>query len=155
MIGLGLAGAADRRAGSSGPPGAAAPRPAGWLAVRWRSRCRFLPLFANSFGWIFTEMGRQPWVVFGLDDHRERRSRRGVSAGEVLDLADRRFTLLYGVLAVIEVRLMLTLRSAAAPTRSSEHDRHRIDRRRPRPPARLRLLTGRRPPWNSPPSGSS
>ena len=26
----------------------------------------FLPLAANSFGWIFTEMGRQPWVVFGL-----------------------------------------------------------------------------------------
>jgi cytochrome d ubiquinol oxidase subunit I len=23
----------------------------------------FLPLFANSAGWIFTEMGRQPWVV--------------------------------------------------------------------------------------------
>ncbi len=22
------------------------------------------PLIANSFGWIFTEMGRQPWVVF-------------------------------------------------------------------------------------------
>ena len=26
----------------------------------------FLPLLANSFGWIFTEMGRQPWVVYGL-----------------------------------------------------------------------------------------
>ena len=25
----------------------------------------FFPLFAISFGWIFTEMGRQPWVVFG------------------------------------------------------------------------------------------
>ncbi|MGH8828761.1 MAG: cytochrome ubiquinol oxidase subunit I, partial [Jiangellaceae bacterium] len=25
-----------------------------------------LPLAANSFGWIFTEMGRQPWLVFGL-----------------------------------------------------------------------------------------
>jgi cytochrome d ubiquinol oxidase subunit I len=23
------------------------------------------PLAANSFGWIFTEMGRQPWIVFG------------------------------------------------------------------------------------------
>ena len=43
----------------------------------------FLPLFANSFGWIFTEMGRQPWAVFGLMTtargvvpERERRSRR-------------------------------------------------------------------------------
>ncbi|NLT29535.1 MAG: cytochrome ubiquinol oxidase subunit I, partial [Propionibacterium sp.] len=25
-----------------------------------------LPLFANSFGWIFTEMGRQPWLVAGV-----------------------------------------------------------------------------------------
>jgi cytochrome d ubiquinol oxidase subunit I len=23
-------------------------------------------LLGNSFGWIFTEMGRQPWIVFGL-----------------------------------------------------------------------------------------
>ena len=23
------------------------------------------PLIANSFGWLFTEMGRQPWVVYG------------------------------------------------------------------------------------------
>ena len=26
----------------------------------------FLPLAANSFAWIFTEIGRQPWIVFGL-----------------------------------------------------------------------------------------
>ncbi len=26
----------------------------------------FLPLAANSIGWIFTEMGRQPWIVWGL-----------------------------------------------------------------------------------------
>ena len=26
----------------------------------------FLPLAANSLGWIFTEMGRQPWIVWGL-----------------------------------------------------------------------------------------
>jgi cytochrome d ubiquinol oxidase subunit I len=25
-----------------------------------------LPFVANTTGWIFTEMGRQPWVVFGL-----------------------------------------------------------------------------------------
>ena len=25
-----------------------------------------LPFMANTTGWIFTEMGRQPWVVFGL-----------------------------------------------------------------------------------------
>ena len=26
----------------------------------------FMPLLANCFGWIFTEMARQPWVVYGL-----------------------------------------------------------------------------------------
>ncbi len=31
---------------------------------------------ANSFGWIFTEMGRQPWAVFGLMT-TERRSPPG------------------------------------------------------------------------------
>ena len=25
-----------------------------------------LPILGNSFGWIFTEVGRQPWLVFGL-----------------------------------------------------------------------------------------
>jgi cytochrome d ubiquinol oxidase subunit I len=24
------------------------------------------PVFANSFGWIFTEAGRQPWIVNGM-----------------------------------------------------------------------------------------
>ena len=38
-------------------------------APRWRWVAIALPLLpvaGNSFGWIFTEMGRQPWVVFGL-----------------------------------------------------------------------------------------
>ena len=25
-----------------------------------------LPYIANSAGWMLTEMGRQPWIVFGL-----------------------------------------------------------------------------------------
>ena len=34
-----------------------------WRAAVWSVA---LPLLANSFGWIFTEMGRQPWTVFGV-----------------------------------------------------------------------------------------
>ena len=64
-----------------------------------------LPLAANSFGWIFTELGRQPWVVFGLMP-----TSAGVSPGtttaEVLTTLIG-FTALYGVLAVIEVRLLV------------------------------------------------
>ena len=66
----------------------------------------FLPLFANSFGWIFTEMGRQPWAVFGLMTTAQAVS-PGVSTGEVLTSLIV-LTLVYGVLAVVEVRLMLT-----------------------------------------------
>ena len=42
-----------------------------------------LPLLANSFGWIFTEMGRQPWIVFGEMLTRDGVS-RSVSLAEVL-----------------------------------------------------------------------
>jgi cytochrome d ubiquinol oxidase subunit I len=65
-----------------------------------------MPLFANSFGWIFTEMGRQPWAVFGLMTTAQAVS-PGVSTFEVLASLIT-FTLLYGVLAVVEVKLMFT-----------------------------------------------
>jgi cytochrome d ubiquinol oxidase subunit I len=73
-----------------------------WTAVA----VPLLPLLANSFGWMFTEMGRQPWVVFGLMT-TARGVSPSVSAGEVVTSMVV-FTLLYGVLAVIEVKLLLT-----------------------------------------------
>ncbi len=63
-----------------------------------------LPLAANSLGWIFTEMGRQPWLVFG-----QMKTAAGVSAnsaGEVLASVII-LTLLYGGLAVVEVGLLV------------------------------------------------
>ena len=65
----------------------------------------FLPLLANSFGWIFTESARQPWSVFGLIK-TENGVSAVVSAGSVL-FTMVVFTLLYGVLAFIEVGLVL------------------------------------------------
>ena len=65
----------------------------------------FLPLLANSFGWIFTETARQPWAVFGLIKTADGVS-VVVSAGAVL-FTMIVFTLLYGVLAFIEVGLTL------------------------------------------------
>ncbi len=44
--------------------------PSKWL-VRAAMVLPLLPLAANSFGWIFTEMGRQPWIVFGLMQTRD------------------------------------------------------------------------------------
>jgi cytochrome d ubiquinol oxidase subunit I len=66
----------------------------------------FLPLLANSFGWIFTEMGRQPWTVFGVMTTAQSVS-PGVSRNEML-ISLITLTVLYGILAVIEIRLMLT-----------------------------------------------
>ncbi len=72
-----------------------------------------MPFLAASFGWIFTEMGRQPWVVypnatgtdpiylqtlFGVSD--------AVSVGEVLTSMIV-FTLVYAILAVFWYRLMV------------------------------------------------
>ena len=65
----------------------------------------FLPLLANSFGWIFTETARQPWAVFGLIKTTDGVS-TVVSSGAVL-FTMIVFTLLYGVLAFIEVGLIL------------------------------------------------
>jgi cytochrome bd ubiquinol oxidase subunit I len=59
---------------------------------------------ANSFGWIFTEMGRQPWAVFGLMT-----TRSAVSPGvSVFEAATSLIvlTLLYAVLAVVELGLL-------------------------------------------------
>jgi cytochrome d ubiquinol oxidase subunit I len=56
-----------------------------------------------SLGWVFTEMGRQPWLVFG-----QMKTSAGVStnsAGEVLASLIV-LTLLYGGLAVVEGGLM-------------------------------------------------
>ena len=73
-----------------------------WAAVA----LPFLPLAANAFGWIFTEMGRQPWLVFGLLPTSAGVS-PGTTAGEVATSLIG-FSALYTVLAVIEIRLLLT-----------------------------------------------
>jgi len=72
------------------------------------------PFLASSFGWIFTEMGRQPWVVApnpnpGGVDGVWLLTARGVSTvtstGTILTSLIA-FTLLYGILAVFWYRLM-------------------------------------------------
>jgi cytochrome d ubiquinol oxidase subunit I len=63
------------------------------------------PFLANSFGWIFTEMGRQPWVVYGV-----MRTSAAVSPGvgvTSVAISLGVFTLLYAVIGVVNVRLML------------------------------------------------
>jgi cytochrome bd ubiquinol oxidase subunit I len=70
-----------------------------------------LPFAANSFGWIFTEMGRQPFVVVpnptGVDGvwMYTARAVSGLSVGEVLASLIG-LTLVYAVLAAVEVFLI-------------------------------------------------
>ncbi|MGZ8821157.1 MAG: cytochrome ubiquinol oxidase subunit I, partial [Aeromicrobium sp.] len=81
-----------------------------WLAIAMP----LAPLAANSFGWIFTEMGRQPWAVFGLMT-TERAVSPGVSVAEA-SISLISLTLLYAALAVVEVGLMLKyIRRGADP----------------------------------------
>jgi cytochrome d ubiquinol oxidase subunit I len=89
-----------------------------WL-VRGAIVLPLLPILANAFGWLFTEMGRQPWAVFGVMTTANGVS-PNVGAGYVATsmLA---YILIYAVLIVIEVRLMLTAVKADLPEdRSSE-----------------------------------
>jgi cytochrome d ubiquinol oxidase subunit I len=84
-------------------------RPLGEFLTTWAWRIAVLtmgfPLIANAFGWIFTETGRQPWVVYGLLRTSDAVS-PGVSAAEMLTTLIG-FTVLYALLAVVEVRLMV------------------------------------------------
>lgn len=63
-----------------------------------------LPYIANSTGWIFTEVARQPWVVFGVMRTEDAVS-PAVSIGEVwFSLVA--FTLLYGALMGATIYLL-------------------------------------------------
>ncbi len=83
-----------------------------WL-VRAGLLLPLLPLAANATGWIFTEMGRQPWIVFGQMLTADAAS-PSVSAGDVVTSLTV-FTVLYAVLAVIEVGLLVRFARAGLP----------------------------------------
>ena len=64
-----------------------------------------LPFIANSFGWLMTEMGRQPWVVFGVMKTEDAVS-PNVTVGEVL-FSLISFSSLYAILAGVLVYLFI------------------------------------------------
>ena len=63
-----------------------------------------LPYIGNSAGWIFTEIGRAPWIVFGVM-RIESGVSPGVSAAEVLFTLVG-FTLLYAALMAADLYLL-------------------------------------------------
>jgi len=82
----------------------------------------FLPLAANSIGWIFTEMGRQPWIVWGLMT-----TPLGVSPSNpwyAVAITLVGFTVVYGVLAIVEVGLLLRQIRLGLPEADAEAGVH-------------------------------
>ncbi len=73
-----------------------------------------LPYLANSTGWIMTEMGRQPWVVFGVMLTRDAVS-TSVGVGLVLTTLIG-FTVIYGLLTVVDVYLLSKFARSEPPT---------------------------------------
>ncbi|NLC55841.1 MAG: cytochrome ubiquinol oxidase subunit I [Armatimonadetes bacterium] len=63
-----------------------------------------LPYIGNTGGWFMAEIGRQPWIVFGLMRTEDAVS-PSVSAASVL-LSLVLFTLVYGVLMAIDIYLL-------------------------------------------------
>src|SRR5690606_13017065 len=78
--------------------------PAKWM---WKVAIWSFPLalFANIMGWVFTEMGRQPWIVFSLMTTQDGVS-PGVTGVEVL-ISLIAFTAIYAALAVVEIKLIV------------------------------------------------
>ncbi len=64
-----------------------------------------VPYIANTAGWYLTEVGRQPWIVYGLQKTASAVSPI-VSGGVVLTTLIG-FTVIYGVLAVADVYLLV------------------------------------------------
>lgn len=65
----------------------------------------FVPFIANSFGWIMSEMGRQPWIVNGLLETASAVS-PNVSAGQIL-FSLIAFSTIYTILGIVMVVLFI------------------------------------------------
>jgi cytochrome d ubiquinol oxidase subunit I len=62
------------------------------------------PYLAQQFGWLVAELGRQPWIVYGMLKTADAVS-KSVSVTQVA-LSMLGFTMIYGVLGVIDFYLL-------------------------------------------------
>jgi cytochrome bd ubiquinol oxidase subunit I len=76
---------------------------------RWFNRLAvlgiFVPILANWAGWVFTEMGRQPWVVYGLLKTSDARSPQVSMTMIILSLTG--YIVVYGALIAVGTRLFV------------------------------------------------
>ncbi|KJL49098.1 Cytochrome bd ubiquinol oxidase subunit 1 [Microbacterium hydrocarbonoxydans] len=119
MIGLGMLAALVAVIGLWLTRKSAKKEPAPWM---WKLAIWSFPLAlgANIVGWVFTEMGRQPWLVFGLMSTRDGVS-PGVSGLEVL-ISLIAFTAIYAALAVVEIRLIVRAAQKGPDTTEQPHE---------------------------------
>lgn len=64
-----------------------------------------LPYIANTAGWLLTEMGRQPWIVYGLQKTKDAIS-PAVTPG-MLAFSLLLFTMVYGGLMIADIYLLM------------------------------------------------
>ena len=64
----------------------------------------FFPYIANTAGWIMAEMGRQPWIVYGLQTVESAVSPNVTSGMILTSLVG--FTLIYAIFIIADVYLL-------------------------------------------------
>jgi cytochrome bd ubiquinol oxidase subunit I len=78
--------------------------PAAFKFAKYTPLVIAIPYLANSSGWILTEIGRQPWIVFGLLKTSDAVS-PNISVGMVMSSLVL-FTVLYGILMAADIFLL-------------------------------------------------
>ncbi len=78
-----------------------------WLGM---TAAILLPYLANTAGWLLTEMGRQPWVVYGLLRTADAVSPNITVPQVMTSLIG--FTVIYGILLIVDVSLLVKFAKA-------------------------------------------
>ena len=76
-----------------------------FIFLKWFPLAIVLPYLANTTGWLMTELGRQPWVVFGLMKTSDAVSPNLTTGMVLITLIG--FTLIYGALIAADVYLLV------------------------------------------------
>ncbi len=87
-----------------------------WL--KWMVWAIALPYVANSSGWILTEMGRQPWIVYGLLKVQDAVSPL-LTPGMILTSLIG-FAAVYAILMILDIKLLVQF--AQAGIGGAEHE---------------------------------
>src|SRR6266545_1155234 len=87
-----------------------------WVAI-WAAT---LPFLMNTAGWLLTESGRQPWIVQGIMLTKNGISPSVSTTSIVISLVI--LVLLYGVLATVDLMLMLKYAREQLPPARAETD---------------------------------